>query len=291
MKAGMTRICVLGFLLLMLPAPAAQANPTAPPPEFRFNVHTFDPDFCVTNSVDWCQLAEEASTALGDVEFDLFLFDAWNTGCYLAYLSFTWPPEWTLQSFTLCDSVCGTVESFPDHANLYFNASSEEGAVMMGRAVLNVTGLGEMRGQGTVWGCGGGPGEVHEWGLAGIRCGYSTRPCYDEEPCGATFEQDTLRVAMDPGSVFADTILATKWGPYCWLRYDVDQPWLSVTNGGTETEPVLYLTIDSSDLEQGIHEGHLISMGDTGMCMPVLLTVNPVATRQTTWGRLKSSFR
>jgi hypothetical protein len=284
-------------LLFWLPiaAGAARANPTPPAPEFRFHVHSPDPTFCETFSMDSCSDAREGSILQGEVECDLLLFDEWSAGYYRADVTFTWPPQWILQSFSLCDSVNGSFDPLPDRVEVQYESETYARSVVIGRAVLGVSGYGEVRALGTVWSVYD-HREVDERGWAAVQCDYQNRPCYEANPCGATFDADSLRIVMDPGMVLADTVRASLWRPDngCAhsMEFFVDQPWMGVENIGTLTEPVLRVAVDTSGMGSGDFLGHLFARGsDAQSCVDIHLTVTPVAARTTTWGSIRASFR
>jgi hypothetical protein len=311
--------------LLVLPLLAVLVGPVAanPIPDSAVFTHVQPPNptFCDRVSTMDCEQIVQYTEAIGQLEFDIFLWPVFYTGEEVEALQFTatWPTSWGFVEGSLCNGAEGSINVQGNLAAVSASWLPEcptmgTDAFLVARIVLDVTGHGEFTyrydlGCGVTWGC----NEYPPFPLgalvgaeAGIECDYCYTDCGFQMTCHPQLSPATLDVDVPQGLSDQYTIQATVYSyEYpCTPSFSGTESWMSLAVEQIDWDIYsLTLTVDTQGMELGEYSGWVIGQDDCRGCTRVNLTVTSsqgIAEPgdeaappgdATTWGQIKTLYR
>jgi hypothetical protein len=246
------------------------------------------PDRC--GGVSWI-------SELGTYEFDVYP-SMWSTGSDSIRFGVSWPAEWELVEFALCDAVFDFGEPWAPGSGawLHYTECRDDHRPIM-RIVLNCTVPGRFSVGGESHDC-----FYDEWmGFfydhhvdIGEFCGMNPQPVcgFCQYTLAGNFSPYSLNVVLPPGGIYTRTIrVHGDWVscpalPECWpppnppcssFLYDTAS-WISLELVQAEDFNRWYeVTVDADDLDPGVYQERIYITGNCEACretcMPVQLTV------------------
>jgi hypothetical protein len=128
---------------------------------------------------------------------------------------------------------------------------------------------------------------------AGVACDYGYADCAETTACQPEAMNPLIELQVNHGQTAVRTLVFRVPGSTCTPSFAATEPWMSLVVGPPDDDDCyqVTLTVATSELGLGYHEGYVSATDHGAACTLVALTVlDLTGVESASWGRIKSFY-